>query len=264
MNTKTETINRITHYRNRQRAAKFLGALASDERLFRMLQDEAGYSPEVHKEGWERLLAASNPVKAAPKNEDPTQQQEAIAQLDAWDGPAFSRIRAALEERFPEHMHLLLNELNQGKGVDSVHVISDFLQRLQALRDRHQEPGFSAETAAQDREVLDVLEARKIIGADIEAQLQAWIAIATDVQPPAPVEVEDESVVNARQHAALALHQWLNDWRGQARVVFSRRSDRIRLGLTQRRRSNDNAETHEAGETENTATAATPEETKAS
>ena len=262
--TNIKSIPRTTRNRNRQRATRFLGTLSSDARLFRLLQDEVGYSAAAHKKGWELLLATT--AAAQPEQRDSKdRQKEAIAQLDAWDGPTFSRVRAALADRFPAHLEFLLGELNQGRGAASVHTVSHFLKRVQRLRETEGTSPVAESSRTQDEEVLALLEERKIIGSEVEAQLQTWIATATDAHATAPVEDAAAEKDAAQDEAALALHQWLNDWRGQARVVLTRREDHVRLGLSKRRPSNASAESTEASAIEQSTTdTATAEATKAS
>ena len=207
MNKLSNTLSRRVIERDRDRATKFLAAVGRSARIFGALQSKAGYSAEIHKEGWRLLLGSLGQTRSVVEEQPRVDAQEqAIAQLDNWDGPAFTRARAALKHRFPQHEEFLFSGLNQGDGAEAVHTVQSFLDRIQALREapEGESPVANSDTD-QDRAVLALLEARKIIDAEIEAQLRGWIDIATQSIPmPMPV-VEENPEEERLEEAARAL-----------------------------------------------------------
>lgn len=215
-----------------ERGTKFLGA-ASRVPAIRVLLAGGGYNEVEHARGWELLLGvlgySSDPVQTAS---DQIRQNQAIAELDAYDGPSFDRTRAALEHRFPEQAAYVFNGLSAKSGTEAVASVRIFVDRVAALRDGT-DPARAA-TRDADAAATALLAARRIIDANEEQRLRALIAEATRLAD-APVMVEPDPGV--RQKLARELEAWLRDWRETARVLVTRRDYQIRLGLVERRSS---------------------------
>src|SRR5690606_5601082 len=103
MTTTAIEYSRRTLSRDIERAAKFLGTASRSPSVWRILQTQAGYTQAAHDEGWSLYLKVLGYKRSGgqPTAVAPGEQDRAIAALDAWDGPAFSRARAALQRLFP-------------------------------------------------------------------------------------------------------------------------------------------------------------------
>jgi hypothetical protein len=240
------------------RATKFLGTLSNVPGI-RVLLDLGGYEEKEHAHGWELLLEllgyrTGNPAAALMSS---TQQAEAVAALDQWDGPSFDRARAALEHRFPAQAEYVFEDLAAKNGAESIGAVRTFLDRVAALRSGS-DPA-RASTRAEDAKAAALLATRKILSESEEKRLRGLIAQATELAPvpqPAPINPE------RRQLVAQELAAWLRDWRETARVLVTRRDYQIRLGLAERRSRGDEDEEEEA-ETTPAATPATAAATTA-
>ncbi len=232
----TETMHHTLIERDRQRAIQFLGAVGRSPRIYHALRDKAGYTQQAHRKGWQLLVRSLGHVDLDTEHPQNTDNAEAIAALTAWDGPNFSRAQAALQVPFPKHSEFLFKGLDQGDGVRSVGVIQAFLERVSLLRESAgQKSPVEGSSIDDDREVLRLLEQRKVIDADTELQLRQWLSQAQQTQEGATPTSTQKSLKQDFQDAVYGLNAWLIDWRGQARAIIKRRDDRIRLGITQRR-----------------------------
>jgi len=222
------TISYRTIQRDLERAAKFLGTLSRSPQVWRVMVTAAGYSQAVHDAGWGRYLAVMGYRPPAPSaDEHPSQQNEAIAQLDEFDGPAFARAKAAWARPFPAQSERVFRGLSAAEGAGAVASVQTFLTRVAELR------GGSPE----DQAAAALLAERKILTPEVQAQLEGWIAAARTGAPP-PDELpgglmQDPTYLEQAQ----ALHDFLQDWRTQARNVINRRDYLIQLGLASRRPS---------------------------
>jgi hypothetical protein len=122
--------------------------------------------------------------------------------------------------------------LSAAEGSAAVGSVETFLTRIGRLRDG----------SAEDQQAVLLLIERKILGPELESQLHAWLKTAKQGAGPSPIAAESDASRSAANQAeakffdnAAAFHQWLGDWRGQAREVITRGDYRIRLGLSQRR-----------------------------
>jgi hypothetical protein len=214
-----------------ERAIKFLSA-ASQLPAIRARLDAGGYNEEEHRTGWNRTLELlgyrAQPDVAVPSAQ--LRQQQATAELDQWDGPAFDRARAALERRFPAQAAYVFRGLTAKTGAEAIGSVRTFLDRVAALRDGSDPQRTSTREA--DAQAAALLATRRIVDDREEARLRALIEDATSLADLPTLAEPDPS---QRQSAARALDDWLRDWRGTARVLITRRDHQIRLGLAERR-----------------------------
>ncbi len=224
------TISARTITRDTERAAKFLGGISRSRAIWRILVERAGYTQAIHSEGWSKYLAVMGyrpPASDPPP--DPTVQQEAIAQLDSWDAPAFERADAALSRNYPAQRELVFRGLTPAKGAAAVASVQTFLTRVDELR----------QGSKEDKAAAQLLAQRRILDRGTEDQLRNWIEAArqgsSDVDAGRDEQPEEED--DDLQAKAIELHDFLTDWRTQARNVISRRDYLIRLGLASLRRN---------------------------
>ena len=194
--------------------------------------DAGGYSEADHMEGWELTLQLIG-FKSTIASESGTKQlrqREAVAQLDAWDGPNFDRARAALDRAFPAQSAYIFDNLSAKTGAEAIGAVRTFVDRCAALRDGT-DPTRAA-TREQDRAASALLATRRILDQDEEQRLRKLIADATSL-PDRPLAHEPDP--ETRQETARKLYAWLRDWRETARVLITRRDYQIRMGLAERR-----------------------------
>ncbi len=212
-----------------ERGFKFLGTMSQVPSI-RALMQRGGYTTEEHARGWElalELVGYKNPIEASGTQ---LKQRQAIAELDAYDGPSFDRARAALDRQYPAQSAYVFEGLTAKSGADAVGSVRTFVDRVAALRDGS-DPKRSG-TRADDAAAAALLGARQIIDASEETRLRGLIADATSLaEMPTPAEPDPTQ----RQVTARALDAWLRDWRETARVLVTRRDYQIRLGLAERR-----------------------------
>lgn len=212
------------------RAVPFLRAMSTVPRL-REAMSIRGYDAETHDAGWQMLLTLSGYNAPAPRPAPDLPQTQAVAEIDAWDGPTIQMIRATCA-RFVDQGAYLLAGVEASRGYGAVTNAQVILDRVVALRD-----GTDPTRAAmreRDRLCVQALADRNIITKESERHLRHLIANATGIAPT----VGDDGLDawrKTRQEVALKLKVWLEDWRGMARAIFTRRDDQIRLGLARRR-----------------------------
>lgn len=213
-----------------ERGTKFLST-ASQVPAIRILLDRGGYDEAEHKRGWELLLEVLGYKNAlVPAVTEDLRQRQALAELDAYDGPAFDRGRAALEHRYPDQALYVFNGLTAKSGAEAIGAVRTFLDRVAALREG-KDPARAA-TRKEDADAAALLAKRRIVDVDEERRLRALIVEATSL-PDMPTMNEPDSRV--RQEPFRKLDVWLRDWRETARVLVTRRDYQIRLGLAERR-----------------------------
>lgn len=183
---------------------------------------------ELHGVGLPLPAKASTP--RARRGKQPTRAAEALAKLDAWDGPNFAVARAALKTRCPEVERFLFDHLKAEVSVLAVSSVERFLARLAQLRAGNV-PGVSAKSA---RAGLELVTTRLGLDSAREAELREWIAtVRRGAQPdevPLPRWVPDER----RTQTVQSFVAWLQEWRELARVIASR-EQKIAIGLVLRR-----------------------------
>jgi len=198
----------------------------------RYIMKERGYTDEEHATGWNMLYRLMS--NRRPWDEVYNGLKEVVAELDRWDNSNFAYARAALEHHFPEQAEYIFKELRAKYGARSLLVIKTFLERIRTLReglDPHREEGREA-----DRAAVRLLEARNIVGPEIERRLDELIERSMNL-PSEPDGDENPFAMDeaAYQELAVAFHAWLKDWRRTARAAIRNRSYLIRLGLTKPR-----------------------------
>lgn len=197
-----------------------------------------GLSDEELQSGW-GMYAALHGFTTGSEARPATSQTaaaEAINRIDGWDAPTFTATRAVLTARFPPVLAFLFENLEASEGVQAVVGAARFLDRIAALREG-KAPGIAPELGQQ---AVALLEARKLTDATREAELRGWIATAQLGARPEEV-VPAPEMDPRRRDVAASFIAWLHEWREIARVAVTRRDYRIALGISQRRRS-DNEE----------------------
>ena len=211
------------------RVLRFLSAVSRSIEIRAALAGR-GYGTADHQEACELLLHLVRYREPPPLPAGPTVAATAQAELDAWYELHVRLVRAALQLRFPEQAHFLLDGLpgvGNGQGLLSVVLLLD---RLDAFE---QGPAREA-TRQRDHQALGVL-VRRGITAEERARLrelvvrgQSLAASSQDTEGPAHLAEQQETL--------RALHMWHREWSETARAVISRRDLLVRLGLTRRKR----------------------------
>ncbi|HEU4534905.1 MAG TPA: hypothetical protein VFS00_12335 [Polyangiaceae bacterium] len=215
------------------RVTQFLTGLATDPAIRTLMASKAGMSDADVIEGAELLRATFNlPSGERVQIESPDAQKRrlAVAELDAWDEPNFTRIKAALDRHFPEQAAYVFRELGPSHGFAAVRGVGTLLTRLDAL-ERGTDPA-RKDSAEADRAAVALLAKRGITSA-VRWQLQELVSTAlspTEIVPPAPAGNPAE-----RRRVLAALRAWFDEWSSSARVVLTKRAHRIRMGLATRR-----------------------------
>ena len=240
-------LSRAEINRDIMRGVAFLGTLSRSSDIRRILADR-GYTNEEHQAGWRSLLEVMGWKPDLPVSESVSaiEQEQAIAELDNWDGPNFSIARAVLRRLHPDQEAYIFDNLLAAQGAAAVGSVKTYLVRVSAMRE-----GTDPSRAAlreEDRAAVASLETRKVAGAELEAHLAALIETATTAAPIAPDPVDEGP--SERQQAARRLHAWLADWRETARVVITRGDYLIRLGLVNRRTGRETTAEEELEPTE--------------
>lgn len=231
-----EELSQRTVARDIEDGTKFLSTLSKRPPIYRMLRERAGYSSEEHQRGWQLLFDLLGYSESGPDDAagSASAAAKAIADLDAWDGPNFSRARAALKRKFPEQGEYIFNGLTAAQGAAAVGTVKTFLDRVVALRDGSD--AARSGTRDADREATKLLAERRILDEESEARLRKLLDLATASTPPSPEKEQDggNDPDAEAQHIenAIAFHDWLVDWRAQAREVISKQQYLYWLGLS--------------------------------
>jgi hypothetical protein len=189
----------------------------------------AGYSEEEQQNGWQLLEKASGYVPGLLSASDDATARAALAEVDAWDEPGFSRINAALKRLHPEQHAFVFAGLESARGAGSLLSVSTLLDRLDQLESAPERQA----TRAADQAAVVTLASRGItpvVRQHLRELIEAARKVAPPVFPPNPS-------VEARDKALAELRAWYGDWAETARAVIHRKDYLVMLGLSQRRRS---------------------------
>ena len=229
--------------RDIERGIKYLRTLSTRPEICQILFQN-GYNVEAHKRGWSmllELLGYTQDLETTYIEPVPLDQELAIAELDKWNGPSFTRARAALNHLHPNQASYIFDGLKATTGAAAIGSVKAFIDRVSTLRDGT-DPN-RASSREVDRRAVETLEERRIFDSKIEAQLRELISKATTIAPAPPAEVQEDTTRHeAYQRSALEFHAWLTAWRETARAVIKRRDYLIRLGLSRRRRKEEAGE----------------------
>ena len=244
-----EYLSRRTIARDVEQGTKFLGTISRRRAVRSQLARGAGYTQADHDLGW-RLLFAVLGYRAQDAGElEPIRSSaadRATAELDAWDGPNFTRARAALQHEYPEQGEYIFSGLRAAQGNAAIGAVRTFLERATTLRDGRDAQRTS--TRREDREAVELLAKRCILNADIERHLRELLTVATGQGEPVEQPEVDPDSDDEYQHDAIAFHAWLRDWRAQARAVITKPLYLYLLGLSTP--SSSDGEGDEAGDEE--------------
>jgi len=157
--------------------------------------------------------------------------REALAQVDLWDEPTYARIVAVARHYHPEVEQYLFHDVAAARGVASVNGAAIILKRLDALEKGSDPERLSTRDA--DRDFIGKLAERGLSKSERQRVQGLVDQVFADPEPPAPktpgVDVE------TRRAKLSELKAWLDDWVAMAKTVVPNRSQRIRLGIAQRK-----------------------------
>lgn len=193
---------------------------------------QAGYTPEDHRQGWERLLEASGYRAGQPA---PTvggsPAFDAMTTLDAWDEDGFRRIRSALTRLHPEQAaHVFAGKLVASTGPSAVVGVATLLSRLDDLENGKKR----AATRMKDHAALETLAKRGIDKAE-RARLRKLVEAALTVDKKPTIAVKASPTAAERRAALVELYHWYKDWSETAKAVVKKRAHLITLGLARRK-----------------------------
>lgn len=217
------------------RAAKLLNGIGAVP-VIRTLMLQVGMTEDDIAEGSKLLLACWSQLpgtKTEKDTEEARKQREAVAELDQWDEPHFTRFSATLQRHYPSAGDYVFHNLAASTGIDAVAGVSTFLTRLDAL-EKGTDPQ-RADSKKDDKKAVALLAARGLdkderdrLASLVEVALRPTTALA---DPP-----QDEGArAAARIQALTALKDWYEEWATAARTVVKKRSYLIRMGLASRK-----------------------------
>ena len=154
-----------------------------------------------------------------------------MTELKSWYDRQIAWARVLLEQACPEQAAYIFDEVVPDRlpeGFMSELVV--ILSRVDNLRARvaTDEEGSGLEA----RRALAVLEERGIIGGEQEAHIRALLEQAQNPAPLSPGEPREEREGRFKRYQA-----WIRIWREAARLRIKKRSQLLRMGLQQRRKS---------------------------
>lgn len=210
------------------RMPRFLRAIAAYAAIAELLA-RRGLTQEAIREGWDLFYRATGIDRMPPISGAAGPAAEAIVELDAWDEGGLRLVGSALKRSFPDQYDFVLNGLESTSGVQAVIGVRRLLERLDALEGS---PDREA-TRAQDHAALAKVAAR---GIDAAERARLWQLVRT-AQATAPAPAYDPAAAEAaRREALIELHAWYEEWAEVARVVITKQSHLIHLGLANRAR----------------------------
>lgn len=211
-----------------QRAVTFLSAVGTQPAI-RAALDRAGYTQRDHADGWALLFRISGAAPAAAATPEVNTVQQAVREIEDWQGPGFLRARAALRHHHPAQEQFVFADLVPGRGGEAVAAMALFLDRLEML----QSSGERKATRKADHAALETLAQRGITKKVCEYLREQLVLASVEASSAAP-EVPAPSPTK-RTEDLVALYAWLQDWSDTARAVITRRDHLIRLGIAKRR-----------------------------
>ena len=174
-----------------------------------------GFGPEIRKEGWRLLMAASDTkldasVYVPP---DPT----VFESLDQWENHWFPIIRASLQRHYPAVAEQIFVNLTQTSGLEVAVSVATMVRRIRIA----QREGSEEEQAA-----MAVLAERGLNEAEL-AKAEALLAQLDTTPEPLPPEPDQTD----RAAAEKAMWDWYLEWSTVARQAISDRNVLRSLGF---------------------------------
>jgi hypothetical protein len=209
------------------KALMFLGAVSSSTAIRDSLLPR-GFTQAVRDRYW-RLLHDATGQQSLGRPSVDDQVRAAVAEVAAWEDPSFKIARAALSFDFPDAFAHVFTGLEAASGLGSLVSVMRFLDRLDDL-ERSPERKGSRKT---DQAALAKLAERGIT-AEERARVRRLVLVAERSGGP---EATPEPPAAETADGLVRLRAMYDEWAEIARIVVTRRSDLIRLGLAKRRRS---------------------------
>lgn len=232
MDTEKNVLTRAQIEGDLDRSYRFIKTVTADS-IIRAVLGDHGYTEEVHNEGtalFMYLFGEETPwFHRAPRAL--CAAREAVKALNEWDRKYYLMTRATLEHLHPEQAAYIFDGLRIGDDFGAAASIKAFLAKIVSLREGT-DPAREG-SRAEDRAAVLALEARNIVGLEIEARLERLITEATRIAPLPPEK--DEQAIEEFYEMAWKLHGWIRDWRQMARAVIANRRDLIKLGVIRHR-----------------------------
>ena len=208
------------------RAFKMLYGLARYPNILGVMA-QAGYRKQDQEEGWNLLRSLTGLEDGTPILSDV--HQEAVAVLNQWDEPNFTRAKAALENRYPAQFAYIFKNLEPAQGAGAVLSVGTFLDRVQALKDGSDDE--RKDFREQDKAAAELLYTRMILSDDIVKELRGHIKNAQQLPEIFTTKSEEDEIKKI-----FALDAWYQEWSQTAKAVINKRGYLISLGLASRRK----------------------------
>jgi len=217
--------------RNNERGLRFLQAM-SNLVAARLLMEARGYTPEVHRRGFELFFDLISSRQPWEEDLRLPSQEAAIAAISQWAEENLGPIRTTLANLYREQEKYVFyrSELLESHATLIVRAILERIETLREGTDPYRE-----ESREADRAAIELLETRNLLDRAQEGRLKAQLEKAfepdlDDTNLPEGMETDDESYLAKAER----FHAWLKDWRDTARSVIKNRRHLIRLGLKHR------------------------------
>lgn len=218
----TSNTNRVLE-QTPSRVLVFIRAVGINADIRRTLAD-AGYSEDVHAQGWD-LLQKTSGVSLGSSGGNPV--SDAIHSLSDWNAAGFHRIHAALAHLHPGQESFVFKDLAPASGIAAVLSVATLLDRLDALDGVGPEAAERKATADADKKATATLASR---GIDDKERKRLRDLVKTAQSAPMPTTPSP----SASDGPLLALQAWFEDWSETAKAVITKRGDLIKLGLAKR------------------------------
>jgi len=212
--------------RDMERGEKFMRAMSCLVAV-RQIMEEHGYTPSVHRQGWEMLFALITSRRPWDELPDSLSQMRATEELIRWFEEKLGMLRSTLTNLYPDQAKFFFINFKMLE-INPVFAVQAILERRNQLKNGT-EPDREASREA-DRAAVELLESRHILDDEAAARLQALLDKAHDVgldEIPEGMEVDDEAYLEK----ADLFHAWLKNWREITRAVIKDRRHLRRLGL---------------------------------
>jgi hypothetical protein len=206
------------------RALKFLAASADP--LIRKALAAVGWTDGRSEEGYELVNELKGVARTILPDNDPAQL--AMARCEEIETTTLPSARAVLQMTLPEQASFMFGDFVPGKGATAVVNMMTFLERRHALENSPERKG----TRKADHEALAVMTEVGVTKESVK-EMQELI----DQVKSAQVDdtIDDKAAAEQRIEVLQKIHAFVVGWSELARIVVTRRDQRIRLGIAKRR-----------------------------
>jgi len=231
MDTVKEVLSKAQIERDMAMSFRYIQTASSDPDICGIL-NEHGYNDEVQHECVKLFMYLVEEKKPwFYRGRVSPVSKEAIKALNAWDKKYYPMAKATLEHLHVDQATYVFDGLPILNEIGAAASIKAFLGKIGSLRD-------GTDPDREDRREEDLaavlaLEARNIVGAEIETRLEGLIADATRITL---LPEKDELAIERFYEVADKHHAWIRDWHQMARAAIKNRRYLMQLGVLRRRK----------------------------